>query len=107
MNEIELMLELLRSAHGRLVRAASGASRAKDFQDVRQGLLTELSLIGPGRLNQRPLPDAWSAKEVMEHLLAHDLKHQEIETRGLGHYVEHGREHVEQLAQIGRLLENA
>ena len=107
MSEAESMLDQLALAHEKLLLASPDPISAKGLEEVRKGLLAELSRIGPQRLGQRPLPDEWSAREVMEHLVAHDMKHQEIETRGLGHYVEHGRAHIDQLAQIGRRLASA
>ena len=50
-------------------------------------------------LAKRPAPDEWSILENLEHVRDHDRRYVEIETRGLDHYVDHGNDHVAQVAR--------
>ena len=104
MNDIESMLHQLEVAHRKLLEAFPSSVHEIEFIKIREGVASELGRINPEDFHRKPAENEWSAKKVMEHIITHDQRHQEVETRGLGHYVDHGREHVGQLAEISRFF---
>ncbi len=91
------LLRSLERNHRQLV-AASGpdAAAAATLADLRRDLLALLDRAPAEALDRRPGSEEWSALELLGHLVEHDGKREELASKGISHYVEHGREHLEQ-----------
>ncbi|MBI3954102.1 MAG: DinB family protein [Chloroflexi bacterium] len=89
------LLRSLERNHSQLL-AASGSDAAAGLADLRRSLLTLLEAAPAESLVRQPNPGEWSALEVLSHLVEHDGKREELATRGIAHYVEHGQGHLEQ-----------
>ncbi len=100
MSEQQDTLRRLEQAHRDLLEAFPGSGHEQAIRDILATMAKELAQLGPELVSRRPSPSEWSAQEVMEHVLAHDSRHDEARTKGVGHYVAHGKDHIEQLVQI-------
>ncbi|MSQ33914.1 MAG: hypothetical protein EXR60_05810 [Dehalococcoidia bacterium] len=89
------LVRSLERSHRQLV-AASGEDAASELADLRRDWLALLDAAPAEALDRRPGPDEWSALELLGHLVEHDGKREELASKGTSHYVEHGREHLEQ-----------
>lgn len=47
-------------------------------------------------LKKKPKENEWSAWEVLKHLVDHDADRNELNERGIKHYIEHGFIHLKQ-----------
>lgn len=85
-------------------RSGASAAQVAGFLRVREALAFESLSLEATLLNRRPQPEEWSIFENLEHLRNHDRGHAEVETKGLDHYLSHGKDHVAQVARTRRLL---
>lgn len=91
------LLRSLERDHTQLLSAAGGDTQAAaDLAELRRAFLDLLMSAPAEALDRRPSPAEWSAIEVLSHLVEHDGKHEELAAKGIGHYAEHGRGHLEQ-----------
>ncbi|MBI2906948.1 MAG: hypothetical protein HYX92_04765 [Chloroflexi bacterium] len=74
------------------------------LREVRACLSEEAARLGAHLWEKEPEPGEWSLRQMLEHLLAHDRKWEEGRTKGVSHYVDHGRVHMEQAAKIRRTM---
>jgi hypothetical protein len=75
-----------------------------ELQRVRRALEAEAVSIGAGNWERAPEPAEWSLRQMLEHVLAHDQKWEEGRIKGVEHYGDHGRRHIEQAAKIKTTL---
>lgn len=99
------LLTQLEEAHAALAAQFKADGAVLDgLREVRARLAEEAAGLGAGLYDKEPEPGEWSLRQMLEHLLAHDRKWEEGHTKGVSHYVDHGRVHVEQAAKIRRML---
>ena len=102
------LLRQLEEAHRALaVKFTADEGVVNGLSKVREGLAEEARLLGADLWDQEPEPGEWSLRRMLVHLVEHDLKTEETEelrVKGVSHYVDHGRVHVEQASKIRRLL---
>ncbi len=101
------MFRQLEHAHIELARQFDPDNRITEgLREVRAGLRTEVERLGQEHWEQAPEPGEWSMRQMLEHVLTHDQRWEEAHRKGVAHYVDHGRLHVEQGAKICRAVLN-
>ncbi len=91
----------LEHAHTDLARQFdTGISIVDGLRQVRAALQAETIRIGADLWEREPEPGEWSMRQMLEHVVAHDHKWDEVRSKGVAHYVDHGRLHMEQAAKI-------
>lgn len=99
------LLQELEKAHAALAAEFKADSVVLEgMREIRARLAEEAAGLGAGLWEKAPEPGEWSLKQMLEHLVAHDRKWEEGRVKGVSHYVDHGRVHVEQAAKIRRIL---
>jgi len=99
--DITSLLEGLAAAHAVLGVQPKATEGERDALDrAREALAEVVKGLDPALLGQSPGDGEWSVLQVLEHVLEHDRKTEEVQTRGLLHYAEHLQEHREHILRI-------
>ncbi len=99
---INRMLKDLVTAHAILGAQPKVTSSERDsLTHARERLVSAVKNVDPALLDKPPGRGEWSVLQVLEHVLQHDRKVEEVLTKGLEHYAEHIEEHTEYIVKIG------
>ena len=98
---INSILEDLAAAHAVLEAQPEVAEGERSaLTQAREELVGTVESISPALLSKSPENGEWSVLQVLEHVLEHDQKTEEVQTKGLMHYAEHLQEHRGHILKI-------
>lgn len=91
----------MEQAHLALIEWSKAGDAARHgFRAIYEAFSAGMAEVTEEQLIEAPSAEEWSMAEVAEHVAEHDRKYMELERHGIGHYVEHGLEHAQQLWQL-------
>ena len=97
-SNLESLLQSLKLNHEHLLLEAEGvhADNAKALLEIQDSFDSLLRQLPEDSLHHKPGSGEWSAIDILSHLVEHDVDLEELKTRGISHYIDHSRIHLEQ-----------
>ena len=106
---VPALLDLLETSYAALAaRAAANTDDRQRLATIVADLRWYAARLGPSRWETPPCPDKWSLAENIWHIVAQaDTGATSLQPRPITYYIDHGKEHVGQAAEIYALFEYA